>query len=140
MQTKHKHLWMQTPKVISIFKGQIMKKQEKVLGKSIYPFIEPGTNNQIARFAVFNKYKTLVKFLYNNKTYTKEEVYSVKSKIGWNFYTAEVLSEINTLLVPLLEESRTKTTLEECLAIEQKFVSYQKTILNKKHATAESTK
>ena len=117
-----------------------MKKQITIIGKTIYPFIEPGENNQIARFAVFNKDKTLVKFLYNNKTYTKEEVYAVKPDIAWDFYTPEILNKINTLLVPLLEESCTKTTLEECLAIEQKFVAYQKTILNKKHATQEPTK
>ena len=117
-----------------------MKKQETVLGKSIYPFIEPGENNQIARFAVFNKEKTHIKFLYNNKVYTKQEVYSVKPEIAWDFYTPEILNKINTLLVPLLEETRTKTTLEECLAIEQKFDAYQKTILNKKHATQEPTK
>lgn len=117
-----------------------MKKQEKVLGKSIYPFIEPGANNQIARFAVFNKDKTLVKFLYNNKTYTKEEVYSVKSKIGWNFYTAEVLSEINTLLMPLLEEAFTETTLKECLKIEKKFIAEQKAILKTKSTQPEIIK
>ena len=117
-----------------------MKKQEKVLGKSIYPFIEPGANNQIARFAVFNKDKTLVKFLYNNKTYTKEEVYAVKPDIAWNFYTAEVLSEINTLLVPLLEETFNKTTLEECLKIEKKFIAHQKSILKTKSTQAEIIK
>ena len=117
-----------------------MKKQITIIGKTIYPFIEPFTNNSIARFAVFNKEKTHIKFLYNNKVYTKQEVYSAKPEIAWDFYTPEILNKINTLLVPLLEESCTKTTLEECLAIEQKFVAYQKTILNKKHATAESTK
>lgn len=117
-----------------------MKKQEKVLGKTIYPFIEPGANNQIARFAVFNKDKTLVKFLYNNKTYTKEEVYAVKPDIAWNFYTAEVLSEINTLLVPLLEETFNKTTLEECLKIEKKFIAHQKSILKTKSTQTEMSK
>ena len=55
-----------------------MKKQITIIGKTIYPFIEPFTNNSIARFAVFNKEKTHIKFLYNNKVYTKQEVYSVK--------------------------------------------------------------
>ena len=117
-----------------------MKKQEEVLGKTIYPFIEPGANNQIARFAVFNKDKTLVKFLYNNKTYTKEEVYAVKPDIAWNFYTAEVLSEINTLLVPLLEETFNKTTLKECLNIEKKFIAHQKSIFKTQSTQAELSK
>jgi hypothetical protein len=117
-----------------------MKKQEQILGKTIYPFIEPGTNNQIARFAVFNKDKSFVKFLYNNKTYTKQAVYAVKPDIAWNFYTAEVLSEINTLLMPLLEESFTKTTLKECLKIEKKFIAYQKSILKTKSTQPEISK
>ena len=84
--------------------------------------------------------KRKLKFLYNNKTYTKQAVYAVKPDIAWNFYTAEVLSEINTLLVPLLEETSAKTTLKECLNIEKKFIAHQKSILKTNSTQTEMSK
>ena len=122
----------------------------KLNSSDIYLYLEPNTNSNLLRFAIYNPDKSRVKFLHNNKIYETQDVEKAQGDfyIGYQHYKPHKLRrltdihlgrdlflrgshysrpEISDILSPLtpLVNLHTDLFLGEFLAVEKEFIKCQ---------------
>lgn len=114
------------------------KKNDIILNsKDLWLFVEP--ESEYIRLAIYNQDHSRIKFLHNNKVYTRQEVLKPEFQICKADLVRLNLTEINSILSPIKQHKNQSVTLATCLEVEEKFVEYQQEFKKQNAKTQKAT-